>query len=70
MACCVAGAFLTAVVMWVSGFVRYRLLGRERPQDPTAWRLALPASDQPVACVGIAELASGNGPPSRPRALP
>jgi hypothetical protein len=47
MTCCVFGALATAAALWLSGFVRYRLLGRERPPDPTAWHLELPRDGTP-----------------------
>jgi hypothetical protein len=42
MTCCILGMLVTSVVVWVTSFVRFRLLGRERPPDPTAWHLDPP----------------------------
>lgn len=41
MTCCILGVLLTAAAVSVSSFVRYRLLGREKPLDPIAWHLEL-----------------------------
>ena len=47
MTCCIAGVLLTAAVLSVRSFVRYRLLGQERPPDPTEWHLEVPGDGAP-----------------------
>lgn len=50
MACCIVGALLTWAVLVMSSFVRYRILGQERPRDPAAWHLETPSEGIHAPC--------------------